>query len=88
MERYDDERWINVGWGRDETIAQLAKTIFDVVGFAGSLRFDPSRPDGTPRKLLDTTRLTALGWKPRIGLAAASAPRTAGFLDNRAALRA
>jgi len=88
MERYDDERWINVGWGRDETIAQLAKTIFDVVDFAGSLRFDPSRPDGTPRKLLDTTRLTALGWKPRIGLAAGISSTYRWFLDNRAALRA
>jgi len=88
MERYDDEPWINVGWGRDETIAQLAKTIFDVVGFAGSLRFDPSRPDGTPRKLLDTTRLTALGWKPRIGLAAGISSTYRWFLDNRAALRA
>jgi GDP-L-fucose synthase len=88
MERYDDERWINVGWGRDETIAQLAKTISEVVGFAGSLRFDPSRPDGTPRKLLDTTRLTALGWTPRIGLAAGISSTYRWFLDNRAALRA
>jgi len=61
MERYEDERLINVGWGRDQTIADLAATVARVVGFTGNLRYDPSKPDGTPRKLLDTTRLTALG---------------------------
>ena len=49
MENYDDERWINVGWGHDVTIAELARTIAAVVGFSGALRFDPSKPDGTPR---------------------------------------
>src|ERR1700761_1532216 len=49
MERYEEEQWINVGWGRDETIAELATTIARVVGFAGSLRFDTTKPDGTPR---------------------------------------
>ena len=61
MERYEDERLINVGWGRDQTIADLAATVARVVGFTGNLRYDPSKPDGTPRKLLDTTRLTTLG---------------------------
>ena len=68
MRTYDEGRWINIGCGRDQSIAELAQTIARVVEFTGALRFDPSKPDGTPRKLLDTTRLTALGWQPRIGL--------------------
>jgi GDP-L-fucose synthase len=70
MERYEDEGLINVGWGRDVTIAELAQTVREAVGYPGGLRFDTTKPDGTPRKLLDTTRLTALGWKPRIELKA------------------
>jgi len=54
---------VNVGSGEDLTIRELAEHIADVVGFAGKLVFDDSKPDGTPRKLLDITRLTALGWK-------------------------
>jgi len=87
MERYDEALWINVGWGRDETIAELARTICGVVGFEGSLRFDSSKPDGTPRKLLDTRRLTALGWTPRIGLTAGIRSTYAWFLENRASLK-
>ncbi|RCX32246.1 GDP-L-fucose synthase [Thioalbus denitrificans] len=59
---------INVGTGRDVTIRELAETVKAVVGFQGELVFDPSRPDGTPRKLLDVSRLAALGWTPSIGL--------------------
>jgi GDP-L-fucose synthase len=87
MESYDDERWINVGWGRDASIAELAHTIAGVVGFSGSLRFDPCRPDGTPRKLLDTTRLSALGWVPRIGLETGIRATYAWFLENHATLK-
>src|SRR6516165_2966843 len=61
MERYEGEQPINIGWGRDQTIAELAETVARIVGFSGVLRYDASKPDGTPRKLLDTTRLTALG---------------------------
>jgi GDP-L-fucose synthase len=68
MQRHDDSSLINIGCGRDQTIAELAQTIARVVGFEGALRFDSSKPDGTPRKLLDTSRLTALGWKPQIDL--------------------
>jgi GDP-L-fucose synthase len=68
MQNYDAEGWLNIGWGQDETIAELAHTISRVVGFKGTLRFDTSKPDGTPRKLLDTSKLTALGWSPRIEL--------------------
>jgi GDP-L-fucose synthase len=70
MRRYDEAGWLNIGWGRDQTIAELARVIASVVGFKGDIRFDTSRPDGTPRKLLDTSRLGALGWTPRIELEA------------------
>lgn len=59
---------INVGCGHDVTIRELAETARRVVGYTGDLVFDTSKPDGTPRKLLDVTRLAALGWSPRIGL--------------------
>ncbi|MBV8900271.1 MAG: GDP-L-fucose synthase [Verrucomicrobia bacterium] len=68
LENYDSPEIINVGSGQDVTVRELAELICDVVGFQGSLIFDPSQPDGTPRKLLDTSRLLALGWRPTIGL--------------------
>jgi GDP-L-fucose synthase len=68
LEVYSAEEHVNVGCGADLTIAELAETVRRVVGFEGRLRYDATRPDGTPRKLLDTGRLTALGWRPRIGL--------------------
>jgi GDP-L-fucose synthase len=70
LDRYDDDVAINVGTGRDVTIAELARTVCDAVGFDGRLVFDPERPDGTPRKLLDVSRLAGLGFRPRIGLPA------------------
>jgi GDP-L-fucose synthase len=87
MQNYDGDGWVNVGWGRDETIAELADTIRRVVGFTGSLRFDSSKPDGTPRKLLDTTRLTSLGWSPKIGLEAGIRSTYEWFLNNRSTLK-
>jgi len=59
---------INIGSGHDVTIRELATTVFSVLGFEGSVVFDSTKPDGTPRKLLDTTRLQRLGWRPRISL--------------------
>ena len=70
MQNYEGESWLNVGWGRDVTIAELAHTVSRVVGFEGALRFDTSKPDGTPRKLLETSKLAALGWSPKIELEA------------------
>jgi GDP-L-fucose synthase len=61
---------INIGCGSDLTIRELAETAAKVVGFKGALRFDPSKPDGTPRKLLDVTHMFALGWRPATGLEA------------------
>jgi GDP-L-fucose synthase len=68
MERYDSPEIINVGVGEDITIRELAELICEVVGYGGRLAFDPGKPDGTPRKLLDVSRIRALGWEPRISL--------------------
>jgi len=68
MENYSSPEIVNVGWGKDVSILELAQLIRDVVGFEGELMFDSSRPDGTPRKLLDTTRMQGLGWRPSIEL--------------------
>ncbi|MFZ5653334.1 MAG: GDP-L-fucose synthase [Pseudomonadota bacterium] len=68
MQRYDDERILNVGTGEDIAIAELAGLVQRVVGFEGRIVLDPSKPDGAPRKLLDVSRLHALGWRARIGL--------------------
>ena len=68
LETYDDPQTINVGTGEDLTIFDLAHTVANVVGYEGDLLWDTSKPDGTPRKLLDVTRLRSLGWDPRIGL--------------------
>ncbi|MBV9759260.1 MAG: GDP-L-fucose synthase [Acidobacteriaceae bacterium] len=68
MQRYDRPEIINVGAGEDVTIADLARTIAEVAGYRGSFVFDTSKPDGTPRKLLDVSRLRALGWRHSIPL--------------------
>src|SRR3954453_18805585 len=68
MQRYSGEEMVNIGIGTDMTIAEFAETIADVVGFKGKLVYDTSKPDGTPRKLVDTTKLTALGWRAKTPL--------------------
>jgi GDP-L-fucose synthase len=68
LENYDSPEVINVGCGKDVTIRELAEIVSEVVGFKGELIFDPSKPDGTPRKLLDTSRLEKQGWTPRVSL--------------------
>jgi GDP-L-fucose synthase len=68
MWRYEEEMWINVGVGEDITIQELAEMVKEIVGFRGRIVYDPSKPDGTPRKLLDVSRLFALGWRPRVSL--------------------
>jgi GDP-L-fucose synthase len=70
MKTWSDEKPINIGTGADVTIMDLATLIADVIGFTGQFVFDASMPDGAPRKLLDVSKLTALGWSPRIDLAA------------------
>jgi GDP-L-fucose synthase len=68
MQHYSDEQPINVGHGSDVTICELAETVRRVVGFSGQIIWDTTKPDGTPRKLLDSSRLFALGWRPQVDL--------------------
>ena len=70
MANYSEENFINVGTGVDVTIRELSEIVSGVIGFKGKIAWDPSKPDGTPRKLLDVTRLSALGWKPQVELEA------------------
>jgi GDP-L-fucose synthase len=85
MERYSNPGPINVGWGEDVSIAELAGIIAKSVGFKGALRFDPSKPDGTPRKLLDTSRLSAIGWRPSIKLEDGINRTVRWYRENRTA---
>jgi GDP-L-fucose synthase len=82
MQNYSDEAPLNVGSGIEVTIAQLAQTIAKTVGFEGRLVFDTSKPDGIPRKLLDTTRLDGLGWKASTSLETGMAEAYRWFLAN------
>jgi GDP-L-fucose synthase len=68
MKTYSDERLVNIGTGEDITIAEFARVVAAAVGYAGDISFDSSKPDGTPRKLLDVSRLGALGWRARTSL--------------------
>ena len=68
LENYNSPEIINIGYGEDVTIRELAETICEIVDFPGELVFDSSKPDGTPRKLMDSTKLMSLGWKPQITL--------------------
>jgi len=68
MDTYNGEEWVNVGTGEDLSIKSLAELICDIVGYTGALDWDTSKPDGTPRKLMNVDRMNALGWKASIGL--------------------
>jgi GDP-L-fucose synthase len=68
MQHYSEEQFINVGSGSEVTIRQLAETVKRITGYSGEIVWDASKPDGTPRKLMDSSRLFALGWKPRVDL--------------------
>jgi GDP-L-fucose synthase len=87
MENYSGEEILNVGTGQDLTIRELAQTVARVVGFTGELDFDAAKPDGTPRKLLDVSRIHAQGWKASIGLEEGLAGTYRWFLDNICCLR-
>lgn len=88
LERYVAEAPVNVGSGEEVTIADLARLVADVVGFEGRLAFDPAKPDGAPRKLLDVARVEALGWRARIGLREGLERTYAWFVGREAAGRA
>ncbi|MEP6955280.1 MAG: GDP-L-fucose synthase [Chthoniobacterales bacterium] len=82
LENYDSPEIINVGCGEDISVRQLAELVCEVVGFEGELTLDPSKPDGTPRKLLDVSKINALGWRPKIPLRAGIARTYEWFREN------
>ncbi len=87
LEHYDGDEHVNVGTGTDVSISELAATVAKVVGYDGPVEWDSSKPDGTPRKLLDVTKLTGLGWSASIPLDEGIATTYRWFLDHRAELR-
>ena len=82
MRGYSSPDIVNVGWGRDLEIAELAQLVSDVVGFDGAITFDISRPDGTPRKVLDVSKMTGLGWEPKVSLTDGVRRTYAWYLEN------
>jgi GDP-L-fucose synthase len=82
LENYNEPELVNIGFGDDVTIRELAELICDVVGFDGKLAFDATKPDGTPRKLMDNSKITSLGWKPEIPLREGIAGTYQWFLEN------
>ena len=82
MENYDDASFVNIGRGEDLTIKDLATLVAAVVGFKGGIAFDATKPDGTPQKLLDVSRLRALGWRPRTDLRTGIAKAYEWFLEH------
>ena len=83
LENYSSPEIVNIGCGEDVSIKELAETVCEVLGFQGSLVFDASKPDGTPRKLMNVGRLLGLGWKPRIGLKEGIRDAYEWFLKSR-----
>ena len=82
LQEYDGEPIVNIGWGKDISILELAELLASVIDYRGRLVFDTTKPDGTPRKLLDVGRLTALGWAPRIPLEAGVQSTYAWFVEH------
>ena len=82
LANYNEPDLVNIGCGEDVTIRELAETVCDVLGFDGTLEFDASKPDGTPRKLLDISKIKSLGWSPRIALREGIANAYRWFREN------
>jgi GDP-L-fucose synthase len=84
LDKYDDDVAVNVGSGEEISVSDLAKLISEVVGYSGEIEFDSSKPDGTPRKLLENSRLCALGWTPKVSLRDGIKTTFEWFLSNQA----
>jgi len=84
LDKYDDDVAVNVGSGEEISIAELSKLISEVVGYSGEIEFDSSKPDGTPRKLLENSRLSALGWTPKVSLRQGIKTTYEWFISNQA----
>jgi len=87
MEHYDGAQHVNVGTGTDATIREIAETVADVVGYTGRTEWDTTKPDGTPQKLLDVSRLSATGWRASIGLREGIEKTVRWFRDHHAVVR-
>jgi GDP-L-fucose synthase len=87
LERYDEESIINVGCGEDITIKELCEIVMAITGFGGRLEFDATKSDGAPRKLLDVSKISALGWRPQISLRSGIEQVYAWFIENANSLR-
>jgi GDP-L-fucose synthase len=87
LQHYDDGEIVNIGVGQDISIADLAGIVQEVVGYAGRIEYDSSKPDGTPRKLVDVSKIRRLGWRATIELRAGIEQTYRWFLENHAALR-
>ena len=87
MENYSEPEFVNIGTGTDVTIKELAETVKEIVGFEGNLNWDATKPDGTPRKLMDVSRLHAQGWKHKINLKEGIASAYQDFLEHHDTLR-
>jgi len=87
MNNYDSSEIVNVGCGKDISIGEVALLIKDIIGFTGELKFDSSKPDGTPRKLLDTSKIESLGWKAEISLKDGLTSTYQWFLHNQSKFR-
>jgi GDP-L-fucose synthase len=87
LQTYEGEPIVNIGWGQDVTIRELVDIVMSAIGYNGRLIFDSSKPDGTPRKLLDVSRLTELGWQPRIALKDGISKTYAWFKEHSADAR-
>ncbi len=87
LRNYQEPEIVNIGVGRDLSIAELAELVRDIVGFEGQIEYDASKPDGTPRKLVDTKKINALGWKAKTGLRVGIANTYNWFLENVDQLR-
>ena len=87
MNNYDAEQFVNVGVGEDVSIKELAEIVKETVGFEGVLKFDSSKPDGTPRKLLDVSKLNEAGWRAKINLLEGVKSTYLWFLDNEESYR-
>lgn len=84
MNNYDEKQFVNIGIGEDLSIKELAELIKDVIGYKGTISFDSSKPDGTPRKLMDVSKLHALGWKHQVNLREGIQLAYADFLEKEA----
>ena len=87
MNNYDAEQFVNVGVGEDVSIKELAEIVKETVGFEGVLKFDSSKPDGTPRKLLDVSKLNEAGWRAKINLVDGVKTTYQWFLENEESYR-